>query len=119
MKIEIVRLLDKGSANNERLWLKVLSSTNLHYFIVFDTTYTSENTISNLQRNAYWFKSKEVRSGDSVVLYTRKGTRSETMNADGSTTHFLFWGLDRTIWNNEGDCAVLFEVATWQTSARG
>lgn len=116
MKIEIVNIVDRGVANKERLWLKVIATTNLNYFIVFDTTYTSQNAISNLQRHAYWFKPKEVRAGDSVVLYTKSGTPSEQKNQDGSTTHFMFWGLEKTVWNNSGDCAVLFEVNSWQTS---
>jgi len=116
MNIEIVNIIDRGEANKERLWLKVLSSTNLSYFIVFDTTYTSDNSISNLQRHAYWFNPKEVRGGDYVVLYTKPGKNSEEKNDDGSTTHFLYWGLDKTIWNKQGDCAVLFELKTWQTS---
>jgi len=119
MKIEIVKIIDRGLANKERLWLKVVANTNLQYYIVFDTTYTSPNSISNLQRHAYWFKSKEVKAGDYVVLYTKQGTPSEVVGENGTKTHFLFWGLDRTIWNDTGDCAVLFEVNSWQTSKQG
>jgi len=119
MKIEIVEIVDRGTANQERLWLKVTANTDLKYYIVFDTTYTSANSISNLQRHAYWFKPKEVRTGDYVVLYTKQGTPSNQPNQDGTTTHFFYWGLDKTVWNNTGDCAVLFEVSSWQTSKFG
>jgi len=119
MKIEIVKIIDRGVANNERLWLKVLVNTNLSYFIVIDTIYTSPNSISNLPRHTHWFRPKEVRAGDSIVLYTRPGTPSETKNADGSTIHYLFWGLNTTVWNAPESCAVLFEVSTWQTSKYG
>ena len=119
MKIEIVKILERGGANQERLWLKVISNTDLKYFIVFDTTYTAPNSISNLQRHAYWFKPKDVKAGDYVVLYTKKGTPSEVINENGTTTHFFYWGLDKTIWNDTGDCAVLFEVNSWQTSKQG
>lgn len=119
MKAEIVKILDRGIVNQERLWLKVLAKTDLSYFIVFDTTYTSENSISNLQRHAYWFNPKEVNAGDYVVLYTKKGTPSDELNDQGTTTHFLYWGLSNTVWNNTDDCAVLFEVNTWATSKQG
>ena len=119
MKIEIVRILDRAVANKERLWLEVIEDTDLKYFIVFDTTYTSETSISNLQRNAYWFKPKQVKAGDYVVLYTRPGTPSEQINEKGTNTHFLYWGLKNTVWNDTGDCAVLFELNSWQTSTRG
>jgi len=119
MKIEIVKILERAVANKERLWLKVLADTELQYFIVFDTTYTSNTSISNLQRHAYWFKPKQVKAGDYVVLYTKPGTPSQTTNENGTTTHFLFWGLENTVWNDTGDCAVLFEVNSWQTSKQG
>jgi len=117
MKIKIVKILDRASANKERLWLKVLQDTDLTYYIVLDTTYTSRDAISNLQRHAYWFPPKQVRSGDNVVLYTRKGTNSSQPNQDGTQNHYFYWDLDHTIWNDSGDCAVLFEISTWATSA--
>lgn len=119
MKIEIVKILDRGGANKERLWLKVMANADLKYFIVFDTTYTSPNSISNLQRHAYWFKPKEVKAGDYVILYTKAGTESEQINEDGNKTYFMYWGLEKTIWNKTDDCAVLFEINSWQTSKQG
>ena len=116
MRLEIVKILDRGILGKERLWLRVLADCDLTYFIVFDTTYTSANSISNIQRHAHWFAPKKVRTGDHVVLYTGRGTPSELRNNDGSTNYFLFWGIDRTIWNKQGDCAVVFEVNSWQTS---
>jgi hypothetical protein len=116
MRIEINQILDRGVANKERLWLKVLANTNLQFFIVFDTIYTSKTNISNSQRHALWLSDKEVKAGDSVVLYTKSGSPSEQRNKDGSTTHFLYWGLEKTIWNAKESCAVLFEINSWQTS---
>lgn len=116
MKLEIIKIIDRGVASKERLWLRVLADCDLSYFIVFDTTYTSQNSISNIQRHAHWFSPKRVKSGDYVILYTGPGKPSESKNNDGSTNHFLYWGIDKTIWNKEGDCAVLFEINSWQTS---
>lgn len=116
MRLQIIRVLDRGVANKERLWLRVLADCDLSYFIVFDTTYTTANSISNIQRHAHWFRPKAVKSGDHVVLCTGKGTPTETRNNDGTINHFIYWGLDRTIWNRQGDCAVVFEVNSWQTS---
>jgi len=119
MKIEVEKILDRGVANKERLWLKVIVDADLKYFIVFDTTYTSDNSISNLQRHAYWFKPKMVKAGDYVVLYTGLGEPTELKKKDGTTSYFLHWGLEKTIWNAAGDCAVLFELNSWQTSKPG
>lgn len=116
MNLKIVKIIDRGIVGKERLWLKVLEDTDIQYYVVFDTTYTTANTISNLQRHAYWFDTKQVRSGDSILLYTKDGKPSSKQNADGTTTHFFYWGLDKTIWNQAGDCAVLFEISSWATS---
>ena len=116
MKLKIVKIIDRGVSNDERLWLKVLQDADMQFYIVFDTTYTARHSISNLQRHAYWFDSKSVLSGDNVVLYTKRGTPSSKKNEDGTTTYFFYWGLDKSVWNNEGDCAVLFETSSWETS---
>ncbi len=116
MRLKIVKIIDRTSAKDERLWLKVLQDADLSFYVVFDTTYVNENQISNLQRHAYWFASKNVKTGDNVVLYTRKGTPNSKANLDGTTSHFLYWGLDHPIWNNKGDCAVLMELNSWTTS---
>jgi len=116
VRIAIVEIVDRGVANKERLWLKVLANADLCYFVVFDTTYTSPNSISNRQRHAYWFAPKQVAAGDHVILYTRDGAPTEKRNPDGSTTHFFYWGLNRTVWNSIDDCAVLLEINSWQTS---
>jgi len=117
MKLKIVKVVDRASPNQERLWLKVLQDTDMKFYIVFDTTYTGANAISNLQRHAYWFPPKMVHAGDNVVLCTGKGTNSSQPNQEGTQNHFFYWDLDKTIWNNQGDCAVLFEVGDWTTSA--
>lgn len=50
---------------------------------------------------------------DLVVLYTKKGDKSERLNKDGSTSHFFHWGLEKTIWNGKDDAVVLIEVKNW------
>lgn len=121
MKIDIVEILDRGVANKERLYLKVNSSANLNYFVVFDNSFTTPNfsQISNLPKRAYWFPSKDVKPGDNIVLYTKSGNDNSVLNPNENYTHFFYWGLSQTIWNTENDCAVLFEVNSWQTSKLG
>lgn len=116
MKLQILRIIDRGVANRERLHLRVLEDTDLSFHIVFDTTYESFDAISNQQRHAYWFPPHSVQAGDHVVLFTGIGLQRSVVNRAGGQTHFFYWGLASTVWNKTGDCAVLFEVETWQTS---
>jgi hypothetical protein len=116
MNIEIIQILDRGVANKERLWLRVLTDTDLSFFMIFSTKYSTTSLVSNNAKYTHWFASQKVKSGDYIILYTGHGISSESKNNDGSTNHFLYWGIDQTIWNNVGDCAILFEIANWQTS---
>lgn len=119
MKLQLIQIIDRGIPNKERLHLRVLEDANLSYYIVFATTYLSPQAISNLQRHAYWFAPKNVKAGDEVVLYTGSGSPSESkiaLGLPGRTAHFFFWGLPNTVWNVTGDCAVLLELNSWQTS---
>jgi hypothetical protein len=118
MKLEIVGITSRGKPNQEHLVLRANSDLNLQYYVVFDTTYVNPQAISNIQRHAYWFPPKTVKAGDLVLLITGKGVNSQAPLQPPyvGTAHFFYWGLDRTIWNNTGDCAVVFEVNSWQTT---
>lgn len=116
MKLQIMQIVDRGVANKERLWIRVLADTNLQFYIVFNTVYTSPNAISSSQKHAFWFPPTPVKAGDNVVLVTGLGTQNRASNSSGGTDHFFYWRLPNTIWNQMGDCAVLFEVNTWVTT---
>ncbi len=47
-------------------------------------------------------------------MWTRSGTNTTAKNDQGRTVHRFFWGLKTAVWYDEGDCAVLFDVITWQ-----
>lgn len=115
MKIEIQSIKDKGILPKERLVLKANRNCNIGMFFVFDTTYTDDGNISNLVRHPYWFPDKEVSEGDTIVLYTKEGQESVKKNKNGTTSHFFYRDMGKTVWNQKGDCAVLFEIADWMT----
>lgn len=116
--VRIVGITDRGVAGQERLHLSALTNVNLNYYVVFDTVYVGENAIVTIPKRAYWFTNYEVRAGDHVILYTKRGEQSRQVRPDGYTDHFFFWGLDRTIWRDPESCAVLLEVSNWETSKR-
>jgi hypothetical protein len=116
MKVQIVRIADRGIANKERLHLKVLVDTDLSFFVVFSTIYNNPSAISNTPQNVYWFPSTAVKAGDQVVLYSGFGQNKAEPASNGSMNHFFYWGQKNTQWNKYGECAVLFEVNSWQTS---
>ncbi len=117
MKITIQSIAERGVPGKERLVLKVLCDVNLTFFIVLDTFLVSPRTVSSRPRRAFWFDPKPVKAGDLVVLYTKEGVPSETKRDDGTTVHFLYWNLKNVLWDKTGNCAVLMEIDSWETSA--
>lgn len=116
MKLEIVQVLDFGSHDTERVMLRAVADCNLHYYILTDTTYTDASHISNKLRHMHWFHNQDVKSGDEVILYTKKGIDSSASLTNGRTRYTKYWGLGNSVWNNTGDAALLFEINTWRTT---
>lgn len=116
MKLKIISIENKGDLTREVVWLEVLEACNLQYYKISDTTYTSENSISNEVRHTYWFPTKQAARGDLVALRTKAGTNTTVENERKTKTHIYYWNLGRTIWNKDGDCAVLFELTSWKAT---
>ena len=114
MKLKIYKIEGKGDLDKEVIWFDVVEDiSDLVYYIVSDTTYTDDNHISNELRHIYWFPSKSVKKGDWIALRTKNGTNSTVKNDRGGNTHTFYWNLGRTIWNKDGDAAILFKVENW------
>lgn len=107
----------KGDLAKECVWLSIAEDiSSLSDYVLCDTTYTDDNHISNELRHLYWFPKKAIKKGDWVRLMTKEGTNSSTANDKGGTTHTFHWKLGRTVWNKDGDAALLFHVRTWSTT---
>lgn len=119
MLINIFTISDAGIPNQERLVLKVWGFDNLGNYIVFNTQKSILGGFSSSPKNVFWFPDKNVKIGDLIVLYTKKGVPSQSINKDGSTTHFYFWGQEKTLWNNNFDGAVIIRAENWNFAARG
>lgn len=117
MKLKMTQIFDRGTHNSEKVLIDVLEDANLMYYIVRDTTYTDDNHISNKWSHAHKFSEQKVQKGDKVVLCTKTGTHRKNDLGNGKTEYVYFWGLGNSVWNNDGDAAVLYEVNTWDTLA--
>lgn len=113
--LEIKGVRKKGALAEERLVLEAIVPTDIGEYAVFDTTYSTNNSVSNKVRHVFWFPDSDakIEAGDFVVLYTKKGKNASQKNKRGTTSHFFYWGLDQTIWNSEGDCAVVVKINDW------
>lgn len=108
-------VVGKGELAKECVWLHVREDiASLSNYILSDTTYTDDNSVSNELRHIFWFPDVAVQKGDWVALMTKDGTPRVMANKQGTNTHQLYWKLGRTVWNQVGDAAVLFTVSTWK-----
>ena len=119
MKLQIVRIAERGLPNKERLHLSVLQETNLSYYVVLLSRYINQNAVANGNLAAFWFPNQHVKPGDQIVLCSGSGTYTARSGPDGSTVHFFYWGQSKTVWNNPSDCAVVIEAGDWITSPQG
>ena len=116
MNVTSVQILNRGIANKECLYFKVLTAFNLAYLVAFETSYISQQAVVNAGRRSYWFPSKIVKPGDHVFLYTSPGANGETLHTDGTTILSFYWGFTETIWNQPTSCALVFEITSWQAT---
>jgi hypothetical protein len=117
MKLQLTEIVDRGTHNSEKVLIDVVEDANLQDYIIRDTTFTKGDKISNKWVHAHKFLKQSVKKGDKVVLYTRTGTDSKKELENGNTEYTYFWDLDSSVWNNDGDAAVLYELRAWHTLA--
>jgi len=116
MDIQILKVVDYGTHDSERVILKALAACNLQYYLLTDTTYTDASHISNKLRHMYWFYNQDVKKEDEIFLYTKTGTSKQEALTNGATRFTYYWGLGNSVWNNTGDAALLFQVTSWDTT---
>lgn len=116
MELEVIGVYDRGNLNFERIHLLVTSNCYIGKYILTDSTYLKDGTVSNKLRHLYWFPDLEVYKNQSIILYTREGIPHYSEDVYGNIVHNLFWELNRTVWNKEGDCAILCELNNWKST---
>lgn len=117
MELKIKNVIDYGTHGSERVELTVVSNCNLKYYMIADTTYNGQNSISNKMRHVFWFTPQDVKSGDELVVYTKNGINSsEYINGGRNVKYIFYWGLSSYVWNNSGDAAILFKLNNWNTT---
>jgi len=115
MKLQIVRVADRGVPNKERLHLRVLAESTLAFYVVLRGKRVAHNQVSSGSVSAYWFPALPAKAGDQVIVYSGFGKNSSKLQIDGSTIHFFYWGSESLLWSSENDCAVVVEGSNWET----
>lgn len=118
MNIQIMSLTDAGVPNQERLILRAALNENIGRYVIFDTVQTGPGKIRGTPKNAYWFPDRDIRAGDTIILYTKGGQNNQISNSDGTTTFIFYWGKDSTLWGQPESSAALLKVSEWDYQTR-
>jgi hypothetical protein len=105
--LRIISVVGKGDLPAERVVLRVARECNLTNYIILDSTCNDDGTFSEKNRHVFWFPDLSVSPQDFVVLYTKSGTTRSFVNSSGFTVHVFYWGMKRTVWNEDGDAVSL------------
>jgi hypothetical protein len=113
MSLKLVGVEDAGDLDSERVVLRADAATGIGRCILLHAKRSPEGKVfSGPVPGAYWFATMSVRAGDLVVLYTKRGQRSQKPQDDGATSHFFYWGLPAPIWGPDYKPA-LVSAAGW------
>ncbi|EOI1001783.1 TPA: hypothetical protein U2Q62_004636 [Citrobacter amalonaticus] len=115
MKVSIRSIHNQGDSKEEYVILDVIEDCKLQFYMLQDTTYTDSGKISSKLRHSYWMPSYDAKKGDEIFLRTCVGENRVPVREKGGNRFTFYWGLDSAVWNDEGDCAVLFEIKAWKS----
>ena len=118
MELVITGIGDKGDLRNERIGLKVLKDCELKYYQLFKSYKLDSGGFYNRSKDVYWFYPKKVKAGDKVVVYTKRGEDNSEVKEDGTTVHFIYWGLSEAIFTDDKKIVVLSQINDWTMSDR-
>lgn len=113
MKIKILEIRKPGT-KEERVFMKVMQKCNLSDFIVYDETFDDEGEPSNLMPHMHRLPAVQAKEGMFVSLRTQGDPAKShlgTLDDDETPCYYEYWGLERTIFNQEGDTVHLVEIA--------
>ncbi|MGY3026189.1 hypothetical protein ACVWXR_004024 [Pseudomonas lurida] len=118
MKLEIDRIPEPGNLEKERVVLKANEDVDIgKYVLMRSKRGVSGNPLSG-SKSAYWLPDIMVKSGDLVVIYSKKGKSSKKTLDNGKVVHFYYWQFNNAIWGKElNNTVVLLNVREWQHQA--
>lgn len=113
MELIITGIGDKGKLEGERIGLKAIKDCDLKFYQLFKTTF-GEIGFVNRSSAVFWFSPLKLKTNDLVVVYTRQGKNNQETKPDGTTTYWIYWGLNSPIFTDSQEGLVLAEITDWK-----
>lgn len=113
MNLVIDYIRDAGNLDKERIVFKVEGNTQIGRYLIAETYLTEDAMFSSKIQNVYWFPDMELKTGDRIILYTKKGENNMSSNEDGTINYFFYWNLENSHLKSNNPCVVLLN-ASWK-----
>ncbi|HDR9873018.1 TPA: hypothetical protein QDE31_25105 [Burkholderia cenocepacia] len=115
MSLKIRAIREKGVLAKERVVLYSDSSEEIGQYLVSASRSEGTGMVSSELRHTIWLPDHKVEAGDLVVVYSKKSDQELKVkaNEDGTKTTFVYWGLDRPIFDHEDSVVVLMKIGDW------
>ena len=119
MQLELKSFANAGVIDKERLVIRVLEDVNIGSYVVLRSKKSDKGKPVSGTKDAYWFPDVEVKKGDLIVLYTKRGTSSKKPLAIGEgMAHFYYWSKTSTFWGEDkNNTAVLICAESWTSKS--
>ncbi|WP_147443410.1 hypothetical protein [Corallococcus sp. AB011P] len=117
--LEILGVSDAGDLSRERVILKANRDCDLANYLLLDNTYLGDGSVSELNRHVYWFPTYPVKAGSYILLYSKEGDNRSMVDRVGDTLHVFYWGLKKTVWNEDGDAVTLVHTGRFSCKKVG
>jgi hypothetical protein len=117
MTLKLVGIEFPGEIEKERIVYRALYDVDIGDYAVFRCR-TSKNDLDMIlggNFSGYWLPDVEVKAGDLVVLYTKRGLRSEK-RVENTTSRFFYWNRINAVWV-PGYTAALVKTVSYSLSA--
>ena len=114
MDVRFFYVEEHGNLDKEHIVLAADANTNLGGYILSDSTYHGDGTTSNKHRRVFDFDELQAITlikSDLVLHYTKTGSFGVHELPSGTKAYFIYWGFNETVWNKDGDEAILIKVA--------
>ncbi|MCX2546577.1 hypothetical protein [Pseudomonas sp. COW5] len=110
MDLRVSEVRAQGDEKKEVVVIRALKDCNLKGNIIFDETFKSDGSTSNVHRHVFVFPNWKVEKGDHIFLRTRSGENRKGETDKGNVAHYFHWGLNSPVWNEQGDKVHLIKV---------
>lgn len=119
MNLVFKKIENKGT-EEEYLLFRAEKDCNLSNYLLHDDTFNADGELSNKLRHMYRFpRSVKVAKDEYVKLYIKKKGKyrlGEYGFLKQSPCHIFYWGLDTSVFNEDGDHLYLLRIAETSTS---